>query len=170
MVRARSPKSYGIDDLKGWLVPVRAKFRPGGLILCDWEHHQGWNIVFVIDWEERAVRLTARLGIFESRREYEDGLEQTFYALNAARNFQTLLLESDPATRGYKRRLLNTCQQEMLIAGRAAQDLLDAAPGAGEVDEAVKKAVQEIMLHPTSREGEWQGGWCKSQSAIELTF
>ena len=80
------------------------------------------------------------------------------------------LVESDTGRRGYKSRLLNVCQKEMISAGRSAQDLLDKAPGEGEVDESVKQAVREIMVHPSNREVEWQGGWGRPQSAIHLTL
>lgn len=170
MANIGSNKKYGIDELKGLLVPIRAKFKPLGLILADWECFEGWSVVFVVDWEERIVRVTARFGSFVSRREHEDALEQTFCALAAARNYKILLIESDPARRGYQKRILNACQEEMIGAGRAAQDLLDAALGVGEVDEDVKQAVRAVMIHPSNREGEWEGEWTKSQSFLQLTL
>jgi hypothetical protein len=170
MKKSGNQKRFDIDDLKDSLVPIQATFKVRGLILCDWEYFEGWNVVFIVDWEERVVRVTARRGAFVSQREHEDALEQTFYAVEAASNYQTLLVESDPATKGYKRRLLKACQEEMISAGRAAQDLLDKAPGEGEVDESVKQTVREIMVHPSNREGEWQGERVRPQSAIALTY
>lgn len=84
-------KSFDIDDLKGCFVPIRADFKIRGLILCDWECFEGWRVVFVVDWEERVVRVTARRGAFVSRREHEDALEETFCAVAAAKNYQASL-------------------------------------------------------------------------------